>query len=277
MSVQLAGLTLASPVMVAAGCGGTGRELSPYVDLSTLGAFVTRSLTLDPREGNPMPRIAETPSGFVHATGLPNPGLESFLALELPWLAQQHVRTFVSVAGSTLGEYAEVARRLGNAPGVSGIELNLSQPDGPDLGLFDAREPFQAARVVGTVRRELPRGIVLTAKLAADPVRVVEAARLCAEAGVDALVLVNAVPALMPDGRPAGLSGPAIAPIARRCVADVRAALPDLPLVGAGGVATATDARTLLAAGADAVQVGSALLHDPTVAARLAAELEGDA
>jgi dihydroorotate dehydrogenase (NAD+) catalytic subunit len=277
MSVQVAGLTLASRVMVASGCGGTGRELAPYVDLATLGAFVTRSLTLDAREGNPMPRVAETPSGFVHAVGLQNPGLDSFLALELPWLAQQKVRTFVSVAGASLGELAEVARRLGTAPGVSGVELNLSQPDGTELGLFDAREPFQAARVVGTVRRELPRGVALTAKLAADPIRVVESARLCAEAGVDALVLVNAVPALMPDGRPAGLSGPAIAPLARRCIADVRAALPDLPLIGAGGVATAADARTLLAAGADAVQVGSALLHDPTVAARLAAELEGDA
>jgi len=277
MSIQLAGLTLASRVMVASGCGGTGRELAPYVDVSALGAFVTRSLTLDPREGNPMPRVAEAPSGFVHAIGLQNPGLESFLALELPWLAQQRARTFVSITGSTLGEYAELARRLVNAPGVSGIELNLSQPDGPALGLFDSREPFQAARVVGTVRRELPRGVALTAKLAADPIRVAEAAGLCAEAGVDALVLVNAVPALMPDGRQAGLSGPAIAPLARRCVADVRAALPDLPLIGAGGVATAADARTLLAAGADAVQVGSALLHDPTVAARLAAELEGDA
>lgn len=273
---ELAGLTLASPVMIAAGCGGTGRELASYADLASLGGFVTRTITLDPREGGPMPRVEQTPSGFVHAVGLQNPGLEPFLALELPWLAQQGVRTIVSIAGSTLGEIADLARRLVTAPGVSGVELNLSQPDGLELGLYDAREPFQAARAVGAVRREVPTGFLLSAKLAADPVRVVESARLCAEAGVDALVLANAVPALMADGRPAGLSGPAVGPLARRCVADVHRALPDLPLIGAGGVTTSEDARVLLRAGATAVQVGSALLHDPTTAARIAADLRGD-
>lgn len=276
MSVLLAGTTLPSPVLVAAGCGGTGRELAAYADLAALGGFVTRTITLDPRPGSPAPRLAETPSGFVHALGLHNPGLDLFLATELPWLAQRRARTFVSIAGATLGEYAELARRLGRSPGVTGVEVNVSVPDGRALGVFDAREPFQAARVVAGVRKELPRGVLLTAKLAADPTRVVEAARALAEAGADALVLVNAVPALLPDGRPGGLSGPAIRPVALRCVHDVHAELPEVPLVGAGGIATADDARQFLAAGATAVQVGSALLHDPTCAARLAADLEGD-
>lgn len=276
MTVELAGATLASPVLVAAGCGGTGRELAAYADLAALGGFVTRTITLDPRPGVPAPRLVEAPSGFVNALGLHNPGLELFLATELPWLAQRKVRTFVSVAGATLGEHAELARRLGRSPGVSGLEVNVSVPDGRALGLFDAREPFQAARAVATVRTELPRGVLLTAKLAADPTRVVEAARAVAEAGADAVVLVNAVPALMPDGRPGGLSGPAIRAVALRCVHDVHQALPELPLVGVGGIATAADARAFLAAGATAVQVGSALLHDPTCAARIAAELGGE-
>lgn len=276
MSVELAGLTLPSPVMVAAGCGGTGRELAAYADLAALGGFVTRTLTQDPREGGRSPRVVETPSGFVNAIGLHNPGLDRFLTTELPWLAQQRARTFVSVAGATLGEYAELARRLGAAPGVAGLEVNVSVPDAKALGIFDAREPFQAARVVATVRKELPRGVLLAVKLAADPLRVVETARAAAEAGADALVLVNAVAALLPDGRPGGLSGPAIRPVALRCVHDVHSALPEVPLVGVGGIGSAADVRAFLAAGATAVQVGSALLHDPTCAARIAAELEGD-
>jgi dihydroorotate dehydrogenase (NAD+) catalytic subunit len=276
MSIELAGVSLPSSVMVAAGCGGTGRELAPYADLAALGGFVTRTLTQDPREGARAPRVAESPSGFVHATGLHNPGLDRFLTTELPWLAQQRVRTFVSIAGATLGEYAELARRLGTAPGVAGIEVNVSVPDAKALGVFDAREPFQAARVVTAVRKEVPRGVVLTAKLAADPLRVVETARAVAEAGAGALVLVNGLAALLPDGRPGGLSGSAVRPVALRCVHDVHSALPEVPLVGVGGIGTAADARAFRAAGATAVQIGSALLHDPTCAARIAAELEGD-
>jgi dihydroorotate dehydrogenase (NAD+) catalytic subunit len=273
VTVSFAGLALASPVMIASGCGGTGRELTAYTDLSTLGGFVTRSITLDPREGGPVPRVVETPSGFVHAVGLHNPGLDGFLMSELPWLAQHKVRTFVSVAGAALGEYAELARRLGRAPGLSGIEVNLADPESARLGLFDAREPFQAARVVSTIRRELPRGLPVLAKLGCDPTRVVEAARTVVEAGADAVVLGTSLPALMPDGRVGGLSGPAVRPVALRCVYDVHSALPELLLVGAGGITCAADARAYLAAGATAVQIGSGLLHDPTCAARTAAEL----
>ncbi|HEY9562487.1 MAG TPA: nitronate monooxygenase, partial [Nocardioides sp.] len=235
-----------------------------------------RSITLDAREGGPAPRIVGTPSGLVNAVGLQNPGIDQFLARELPWLAAHEVPAIVSVAGSSIGEYADLGRRLGRSPGVAGIEVNLSVPDAAGLNVFDAREPFSAARVIAAVRRDLPRGMPVLAKLGPQANRIGECARAVAEAGADAVVVTNAVPALMPDGRPGGLSGPAIGPLALRCVHEVRAALPDLPVIGVGGIARVADARAFLAAGASAVQIGTALLHDPTTAVRIAAELAGD-
>jgi dihydroorotate dehydrogenase (NAD+) catalytic subunit len=277
MSVDLAGLTLSSPVLTAAGCAGTGRELAAYGALDRLGAFVTRSISLNPRAGGELPRIAETPSGLVHATGLPNPGLEQFLATELPWLLQQGARVVVSVVAGSLGEYAELARRLGRAPGVSAIEVNLSSPDATVSGVFDVREPFHAGGAVSAVQRDLPRGVPVLAKLRPDLLRVVETARTVLEAGASAVVVGNALPAAMPDGRPAGLSGPAVRPLSLRCVTEVRSALPDAQVVGCGGISNADDARAFLAAGAVAVQVGTALLHDPTTADRLVTDLALDA
>jgi dihydroorotate dehydrogenase (NAD+) catalytic subunit len=271
---ELAGLTLPSPVLVASGCGGTGRELAAYGDLSALGGFVTRSITVHARPGGSMPRIIETPSGLINAIGLQNPGLDHFLATELPWLVQQGIRVFVSIAGRSLGEYAELARRLGRSPGIAGIEVNLSAPDATGTGVFDVREPFHAASVVSAVQRDLPRGMPAVAKIRSDVARVVESARTVLDAGAAAVVVGNAFPAALPDGRPGGLSGPAIRPLALRCVTEVHAALPEAQLVGAGGIATAEDVRSFLAAGATAVQVGTALLHDPTTATRLAAELQ---
>lgn len=276
MTTELAGLTLDSPVLVASGCGGTGRELEPFGALDAVGGFVTRSVTVTARAGGPMPRLVETPSGLVHAVGLQNPGLDHFLATELPWLVQRGVRVFVSVVGRSLGEYAELARRLGRSPGVAGIEVNLAEPDAAVSGVLDVREPFHAASVVSAVQRDLPRGMPVLAKVRSDVVRVVESARTALEAGASAVVVGGALPAALPDGRPGGLSGPAIRPLALRCVADVHAALPDAQVVGAGGIATAEDARAFLAAGATAVQVGTALLHDPTSATRLVADLRGD-
>ena len=235
---------------------------------------MTRSITVSARPGGPTPRIVETPSGLVHAVGLQNPGLDHFLATELPWLVQRGVRVFVSIVGRSLGDYAELARRLGRSPGVAGIEVNLAEPDALTSGVFDVREPFHAASVVSAVQRDLPRGMPVLAKLRSDVLRVVEAARTVLDAGAAAVVVGGALPATMPDGRPGGLSGPAIRPLALRCVAEVHAAVPDAQIVGVGGIVTADDARAYLAAGATAVQVGSALLHDPTTATRLVADLE---
>jgi dihydroorotate dehydrogenase (NAD+) catalytic subunit len=268
----------ANPVLTASGCGGTGRELAAYGDLGELGGFVTRSITLHARPGAPGPRIVESPSGLVNAIGLQNPGVEAFLADELPLLLELGATVVASIAGHTLGEYAEVSRALGRAAGVVALEVNLSAPDASGAGVLDIREPFQAASVIAACRRDLPRGVLLLAKLRTDVQRVVETARAVAEAGADAVVVGNAVPAALPDGRPGGLSGPAIRPLALRCVSVLAGALPGTPVLACGGIMDAADAHTFLSAGARAVQVGSALFHDPTAAHRIAAALaaEGD-
>ncbi len=178
-------------------------------------------------------------------------------------------RVIVSIAGSTMGEYADLARRLSRAPGVAGLEVNVGAPDEVGAGLFEVREPYHSASVIAAVRREFPADRPVLAKLRPDVSRIVEGARSCHEAGATAVVIGNAVPAAFPDGRAGGLSGPAIAPVALRCVAEVHRALPDVPIIGCGGVHDLRSANAYLDAGASAVQVGTALLHDPTTVARL--------
>jgi dihydroorotate dehydrogenase (NAD+) catalytic subunit len=261
----------ANPVLTASGCGGTGRELASYGDLGALGGFVTRSITLQPRAGARGPRIVESPSGLVNAIGLQNPGVEAFVADELPTLLDLGAAVVASIAGRSLGEYAEVARTLGRAPGVVALEVNLSVPDPASAEVLDLGEAFEAARVVAACRRDLPHGVLLLAKLPSDVLRVVEIARAVTEAGADGVVIGNAVPATMPDGRPGGLSGPAIGPVALRCVRVVCDALPGTPVIGVGGIMEAADAWAFLDAGARGVQIGSALFHDPTTAHRIVA------
>jgi dihydroorotate dehydrogenase (NAD+) catalytic subunit len=263
----------ANPVLTASGCGGSGRELAAYGDLARLGGFVSRSVTLQARPGGAEPRIVESPSGLVNAIGLQNPGAAAFLRDELPVLLGLGARVVVSVAGHTLGEYAELSRTVGRADGVAALEVNLSAPDPAGSGVVDAREPFQAASVVGSTRRDLRAGVLLLVKLRSDVGRAVETAKAVVDAGADAVVVGNAVPAAMPDGRAGGLSGPAIRPQALRCVAEVARALGETPVIGCGGIMDADDARSFLDAGARAVQVGTALFHDPTTAFRIAEEL----
>lgn len=264
-------LGLSHPVLVAAGCGGTGRELAAYDSLDGVG-FVTRTLTRHPHEGGAVPRVVDSPGGLVHAVGLANPGLDAFVDEELPWLVRQGARVVVSFCAASLGEYAELTRVLARTPGTVGVEVNLSAPDTDGLDVFDAREPYHAASVVAAVRRELPADLGLWAKLRPDPTRVVETARAVHDAGASAVVVGNALPAAMPDGRPAGLSGPAIRPVALAAVAAVGRA--GLPVIGCGGVTAVAHVRAHLAAGALAVQVGSGLLHDPTLISQLVRDLE---
>ena len=235
VSVELAGLHLANPVLVASGCGGTGRELAAYGDLADLGGFVTRSITLNPRPGGPLPRIVETPvragqrdrPAEPRARGLPRHRAAVAGRSRAPAVV-------VSIAGATLGEYAELARRLGRSPGVSAIEVNLSSPDAAGTGVFDVREPFHAASVVGAVARDLPRGLPVLAKVRTDVVRVVETARAVLDAGAAAVVVGNALPAAMPDGRPAGSAARRSG--RSRCAASPRSAraLPGATVVGRG-------------------------------------------
>lgn len=280
LTTTLAGLTLANPVMTASGCAGAGRELDQFFDVTELGALVTRSVTLDPSAGWPTPRMVETPSGMLSATGLQGPGLQGFLATELPWLAQRRARAVVSIAGTTLGEYGELARRVGDSPGVTAVEVNLSCRDTDDREF--AGDPYRASKVVSVVRRDVPRGVPVLVKLAADPRGIVDVARAAVRAGADALVMVNTVPGMAIDPvtlRPAlgavtgGLSGPAIHPLAVHCVWLVHQAMPEVPIVGVGGVRTGYDALELVLAGACAVQVGTVVLADPTAPLRIVGEL----
>jgi len=268
LAVDLAGLAMPTPVMTAAGCAG--RELAAYSDLTALGAFVTRTVTLDACAGSPPPRVVETPSGVVSAVGLQNPGLQGFLTTDLPWLAQRRVRTVVSASAGSLAEYGELARRLATAPGVDAVEVHLEVSDA-----------HQTGKAVHVVRRDLPVGVPVLAKLGAGG-DVVGLARAAVDNGADAVVVSQGFPALVIDPRtlrptlgagPGLLSGPAVLPLALRCVWDIHEAMPEVPVVGAGGVRTGFDALSMLLAGATAVQLGSVLLRDPAAADRITREL----
>ncbi|GAA2384182.1 dihydroorotate dehydrogenase [Nonomuraea africana] len=283
MRTFLAHVELANPVTTASGCAGSGRELAQFFDLHRLGALVTRSITMAPRAGRPTPRMAETPSGMLNAVGLQGPGIDAFLERELPWLAQRGIRTVVSIGGGTVAEYSALARRLTDAPGVTAIEVNLACPNIEDRGRVFARDGGAAAEVIASVRSVMRYDVPVVAKLSPDVADVVAVARACVDAGADALSMINNplgmsidVDALRPTlaAGTGGLSGPAILPLAVRCVWQVHAALPGVPIVGVGGVMSGHDALQLILAGACVVGVGTALFHDPYACLRIERELE---
>lgn len=276
-------LELPNPIMTASGCGGTGRELARFFDPARLGAFITTSVMPQARAGRPTPRMAETPSGMLSAMGLPGPGVDGFLERDLPWLHEQGVRTVVSVAGNSAGEYAEVARRLNGAPGIAAIEVNVACPNVEDRGRMFTWHPAAAAEVVGAVRAGTRADVPVLAKLAPDIADIVTVALACVDAGADGLSLISTLMGMAIDTRtlrPAlsglsgGLSGPAIRPVAMHCVYRVHAALPDTPIIASGGVATGRDALEFVLAGASAVAVGTTLFHDPAAVPRVQRELE---
>lgn len=269
MAVDLNGVAFPLPVLAAAGCLGTGREPS-LVDLHRIGGVVTRSLTLMPTKGSPTPRMAETPSGLLSWVGLQNPGVEEFVTVDLPRLVKAGVPVVASVAGSSLEEYLRVASALQGRPGIVALEIYLGAPD-EERGRgepFTAR-PDRVHEVVGAVARmsHLPVFVKLPALGS-----LVEMARTCVRAGAHGLTLIDGVPGLAVDAErlrprlaaPVGaLSGPAIKPIALAAVFVVARALPDVPIMGVGGICTGLDAVEFLLAGAWAVQVGTAMLVNP--------------
>jgi dihydroorotate dehydrogenase (NAD+) catalytic subunit len=273
LAVDLHGVILPTPVMVASGCAGTGRELAGLADLHKVGGLVSRSITLQPRRGTPTPRIAESPSGIVWSTGLQNPGIEAFLAEELPRLARGGAPVFVSIAGGTMEEFVRLTSLLSGVPGVSAIETHISGPD-EELGTAVlASRPDRAAEIVGAVARMAT--VPVFAKLPPLLPELVETARGCVRAGAHGLTLTDAAPALGVDtgslrpelGAVTGwLSGPAIRPLALRAVHEVARAMPEVPILGVGGVRTGEDAVGMLLAGAWAVQMGTATLIDPSAA-----------
>jgi dihydroorotate dehydrogenase (NAD+) catalytic subunit len=283
LAVDLGGLMVPTPVVIAAGCGGTGRELAGLVDLRQVGAIVTRSVTIDPRPGSATPRIAESPAGLVWETGLQNPGLDGFVRDELPRMAQG-VSVIVSVAGGTLEEYVRLTTGLQGRQEVAAIEVYLSGPDAemdrPVLGHHVDR----VNEIVGAVARMSLVPVFAKLPSGGDTV---ELARTAIRAGATGVTLLGSPPALSVDPllrRPAlgsvtgWLAGPALRPVSLRAVFDVAQALPDIPIVASGGVRTPDDAVEMLLAGAWAVQVGTAALVDPgaaiTVARGIAAYLK---
>jgi dihydroorotate dehydrogenase (NAD+) catalytic subunit len=282
LTTSIAGATLPNPVMTASGCAAAGRELHQFFDVADLGAVVTKSIMLDPRSGRPTPRMVETPSGMLNSIGLQGPGIDAFLATDLPWLLQHRARPVVSIAGSSLGEYAELARRVGNDPGVSAVEVNISCPNVENRGLVFACDPYQAAKVVSVVCRETPRGVPVLAKLSPDVTSIVDIASSVVEAGAAGLTLINTLLGLAIDpgtmrpilaGVTGGLSGPAIRPVALRAVWQVHEAMPDVSIVGVGGIRTGRDALEFMLAGACAVQVGTVIFNDPSAPIRIVHEL----
>jgi len=283
LRTRIGHLDLPSPILTASGCAGTGRELAQFTDVARIGAVTTKSVTLEPRAGNPAPRLAETPSGMLSSPGLQGPGIDGFLQRDLPWLLSRGARAIVSVAGHSAREYGELASRLSDAAGVTAIEVNLGCPDAAAAGRPFALDPAAAGQVVAAVRGSARYDIPVFAKLSPEVTDIAAVARACVAAGADGLSMINTLPGMAIDPvslRPAlagltgGLSGPAIRPVAVRCVWQVREALPDVPIIGAGGVRTGRDALELLLAGAALVAVGTVLFHDPSACSRIQRELE---
>ena len=269
LSTQIAGLRLKNPVLVASGTFGFGREYSDLIDLNRLGGVVTKGLTLRPLAGNPPPRVVETPAGMLNAIGLQNPGVDVFIREELPWLAQFDVAVIANVAGHAVEEYGEVAARLDGAPGVAGLEINISCPNVKEGGMAFGVDPATAAAVTASVRRRTRLPVIV--KLSPNVTKVETIARAVVDAGADALSLINTLVGMVIDvdrRRPllangtGGLSGPAVRPVAVRMVYEVAQALA-VPIVGLGGITCARDALEFIMAGASAVAVGSALFRDP--------------
>jgi dihydroorotate dehydrogenase (NAD+) catalytic subunit len=235
------------------------------------------------RAGRPTPRMAETNSGMLNSIGLQGPGIDAFLQRDLPWLLSRGARAVVSIAGSTVDEYAELATRLSDAAGVTALEVNISCPNVEHRGQVFACSPVDAGAVIEAVRARTKRDIPVFAKLSPDVTDIVEIARACVSAGADGLSMINTLLGMVIDtetrrpvlaGLTGGLSGPAIRPVAVRCIWQVRAALPDVPIIGMGGVMSGRDALELMMAGASMVSVGTAIFHDPSACARILREFD---
>ncbi|MFN8077476.1 MAG: dihydroorotate dehydrogenase [Kineosporiaceae bacterium] len=287
MSTSIAGWTLPDPLMTASGCAAAGRELEPFLDVAALGAVVTKSIMRAPRSGRATPRMAETPSGMLNSIGLQGPGIEHFLAHDLPWLRERGARALVSIAGNDPEEFAELAGLLAAEPGVGAIEVNISCPNVANRGLVFACDPGSASEVVSGVVGVVAGRVPVLAKLSPDVTDITAIAAAVLAAGADGLSMINTLLGMVIDttslrpvlaGATGGLSGPAVRPVAVRCIWQVHAAmlagaLPRAPIVGIGGVLTGLDALQLVLAGASAVQVGTATFHDPSAPARVGREL----
>lgn len=290
VSVDLAGTRLPNPMMTASGCAANGREMHRFIDITRLGAFVTKSVKPEPVSGRGTPRMAETPSGMLNSIGLQGPGVAAFVEQDLAWLHSVGARVVVSVAANTAAEFADVVRTVvdsRHAGAVAAIEVNISCPNVANRGLVFACDPAGARRVIELVREEMPPGLPMLAKLSPDVTDILEIADVVLDAGADGLTMINTTLGVAIDTdrlRPhlgaatGGMSGPAIRPTAVRAIWQVAGAMRAgriacAPIVGVGGVRHGRDALELVAAGASAVQVGTAAFNDPTAPERVGREL----
>lgn len=269
MAVRLGNLTLKNPLVAASGVFGYGREYSRLGDVRWFGAVVTKGTTLKPRGGNPPPRIAETPCGMLNAIGLENPGVEAVIRHEIPWLSRFGVPVVLNAAGETYEEFAEIAAIADRVPGIDAIEVNVSCPNVSAGGMafgIDARSVYRATRAV---RKSFSRTLIVKLSPAATSVR--DVARAAEEGGADAVSLINTLVGMAIDIRSrkpllgnvtGGLSGPAVKPVALRCVWEASQAV-SIPVIGMGGITGWQDAVEFMLAGARAVALGSGLLINP--------------
>ncbi len=276
LEVDLAGVKFRNPILTASGCFHYGKEFAPYMDLRRLGGVIVKSLSVKPWPGHPPPRGAETPSGMLNAIGLQNPGVQAFIDRDLPWLVQRKVPVIASIVGHSVEEYIRVADRLRNAPGVVAIEVNISCPNLDDRSLMFSSNPDATGAVIRGVRRVSSQPVFT--KLSPDVTDIVEIARAAVRGGSHGLSVMNTALGMAIDTesmRPklstftGGLSGPAIKPIAIRCVYQVSRAFPEIPIIGQGGINSGADVAEFMLAGASAVAVGTANFTEPTTAKRI--------
>lgn len=278
--VCLGSITLKNPVIAASGTFGYGEEYSDIIDLSKIGAVVTKGITLEPRQGNPAPRIAETPSGMLNAIGLQNVGVHEFVEKKLPFYRERKVPCIVNIAGKKPEEYGEIARILNKETGITAIEVNVSCPNVGKSGLEFGVDPKGIAEVVKCVKSATAIPVII--KLSPNVTDIVTMAKAAVEAGADILSLINTLVGMAVDintRRPkianvtGGLSGPAIKPVGVRMVYAVAKAV-KVPIIGMGGICNAEDAIEYLIVGATAVQVGTAIFYDPSVLERIVSGIE---
>lgn len=278
--VKIGEWQLANPIMTASGTFGYGEEFTPFVDLSTLGAIVVKGISLNPRPGNPPPRVVETASGMLNAIGLQNVGVDRFITEKMSMIRLLGTQVVVNILGDSLDDYRELAARLEDVEGIAAIEVNISCPNVKKGGVAFGTDPKMAARVADVVRRQSSRPIII--KLSPNVTDITVIARAVEEAGATAISLINTLIGMAIDiqtRRPklanviGGLSGPAIKPVALRMVYQVARAV-NIPVIGIGGISTLEDVVEFMMAGATAVQIGTANFANPAVSGELVSAFE---
>ncbi|MEJ5360913.1 MAG: dihydroorotate dehydrogenase [Spirochaetota bacterium] len=280
LSVTIGNLQLKNPITVASGTAGYGEELSQFVDIGALGAIFTKGLSLKPRAGNPGPRIAETPSGMLNSIGLENVGLEAFLLHKLPFLLKANATVIPNIAGHSVEENVELAKTLSHTNGIAAIELNVSCPNVKEGGIAFGQDVMIFSKLLEKVRN-VTNGVLIV-KLSPNVTDITQFARAAKEIGADAVSAVNTFIGMKIDittGKPyfantfAGLSGPAIKPLALRMVYQIVQNV-DIPVIGIGGIFSFEDALEFLMAGAQAIQIGTANLIHPDISAVILKQLK---